>query len=256
MNHRYAALTLLLTLPAALAVDQPLGAFSYENTMEARQHWQPVFGSRSVRVEETGDGNTCVALDAEFTKAGDRACWDWTASLDLSDVGRVSFDVRATDGGLGGNIGVYFGTPNGWYTKFWWGGVPDSWTPRTFRLDAFSTEGKPDGWDKITTFRFPIWSTGAGKTTYRFRNFRAHRRDPSENLLINGSFEIPGSGVPYGWGSGHWGVGRLPWAADMDLWRKHWHLDCRVAKHGKASLCIENTPELPLLEVYNAKRRV
>ena len=256
MNHSYAALALLLTLPAALATGQPLGAFSYENTTEARQHWQPVFDSQSVRVEETGNGNTCVALDAEFTKVGDRACWDWTAPLDLSDVGRISFDVRATNGGLGGNIGIYFGTPNGWYTKFWWGGVPDSWTPRTFRLDTFSTEGKPDGWDKVTTFRFSIWSTGAGKTTYRLRNFRARQRDPGENFVINGSFEIPSLGVPYGWGSGHWGVGNLPWAADMDLWRKHWHLDSRVAKHGKVSLCIENTPELPLLKACSVWLKV
>ncbi len=246
------AFLLAASLSLTAASDgQSLDALSYADTSIARKHWRPQFGSKPVSVETLPGGAPCLALDAEFTKPGDRACWDWSAPLDLSDVGRVSFDVRATNGGLGGNIGIYFGTPNGWYAKFWWGGVPDAWTPRTFRLDTFGTEGKPDGWDKVTTFRFSIWSTGAGKTTYRLRNFRVHRRDPGENLLINGSFEIPGIGVPYGWGSGHWGVGRLPWAADMDLWRKHWHLDRRVAKHGKASLCIENTPELPLLKAYS-----
>ena len=248
MNHRYAVLTLLFALSAALAPGQPLGAFSYDNTASAQKHWQPAFGSLPARVEKTEDGGTCIALDAEFTKVGDRGCWDWTAPVDLSEVGTVSFEVQATDGGLGGNIGVYFGTPNGWYTKFWWGGVPDSWTPRTFRLDTFATEGEPDGWDKVTTFRFSMWSTGKGKTTYRLRNFRAHPIDRAENFVINGSFEIPGPGVPYGWGDGHWGVGGLPWVANMDLWRKHWHLDSQVAKHGKTSLCIENTPDLPLLK--------
>lgn len=251
MSHRYAALTLLFALSATLATGQPLAAFSYDNTASAQQHWTPVFGSRPVRVEKAEDGTACIALDAEFTKVGDRACWDWTTSVDLSQIGNVSFEVQATDGGLAGNIGVYFGTPNGWYTTFWRRGVPDAWTPRTFRLDTFDTEGKPDGWAKVTTFRFSIWSAGIGKTTCRLRNFRAHPIDPAENFVVNGSFEIPSPGVPYGWGDGHWGVGAMPWAANMDLWRKHWHLDSQVAKHGKTSLCIENTPDLPLLMAHS-----
>lgn len=236
----------VLLVSTRLAAASDLDAFSYPDTAAAGKHWQPQFGSRPVRVETLDDGSACLALDAKFAKVKDRACWDWVSKLDLSQVSRISFDVRATNGGLGGNIGVYFGTPNGWYAKFWWGGVPDAWTPRTFRLDTFGTEGKPDGWDKVTTFRFSIWSTGPGKTTYRLHNFRAHPKEPGENFLVNGSFEIPGVGVPYAWGSGHWGVGKLPWAADMALWRKHWRLDKTVARYGQTSLCIGNVAGLPL----------
>lgn len=248
MNHKHAALALLLTLPSAQTMAQPLTALSYANTTSAQQHWQPVSGSLPVRVEKSDDGNTCMAFDAQFTKARDRACWDCTVPIDLSKFGRVSFDIKASNDGLGRNIGIYFGTPNGWYMKFWRCGASDSWTPLSFQLNTFGTEGKPDGWSKITRFRFSIWSTGAGKTAYRLRNFRAHQEDTNENLIINGSFEIPGSGIPYGWGSGHWGVRDLPWAADMNLWRKHWHLDSHVAKHGTTSLCIENTQDRPLLK--------
>ena len=231
---------------ALIGADNP-PAFSYPDTAAARQHWQPQFGSKLVRVEQLADGSTCIALDAEFQKPGDRACWDWTVPLDLSTAGHFAFEVSATNGGLGGNIGIYFGTANGWYSRFWWGGVPDAWSPKNFRLSTFSQEDKPDGWDKVTTFRVSIWSTGAGKTTYRLRNFQVQPIDLSECFLKNGSFEVPGVGVPYGWGSGHWGVGHLPWATNMDLWRKHWHLDQTVAKHGSASLRIESTADLPRL---------
>ena len=244
-----------LLAPAAPSAGGTLDAFSYADSRTAAKHWTPRFGSKPVRVEELADGNTCLALDAEFGKQNDRACWDWQAPLDLSEIGRISFDISATNGGLSGNTGIYFGTANGWYATFWWGGPPDTWTPRTFHLDEFSTEENPDGWDKITTFRFSVWSTGAGKTTYRLRNFRTYpsrRRDPAENFLKNGSFEIVSSTMPYAWSSGHWGVGDMPWAADMDRWREHWRLDRTVAKHGTNSLCIDNTPDLPLLKVYSA----
>jgi hypothetical protein len=147
-------------------------------------------------------------------------------------------------------IGIYFGTPNGWYPLFF-SGISESWRTRIFSLSRFGSEGKPDGWDKVTTFRFSPWSSGEGKVTFRLRNFRFLPKDPAENYVKNGSFEISGAGIPYGWGSGHWGVGDLPWAADMDMWRRHWHLDRKVAKHGSVSLCIENTSELPPLRAVS-----
>ena len=180
-----------------------------------------------------------------------RACWDWVAPIDLAGASRIAFDVSATNGGLAGNVGVYFGTPDGWYARFGWGGMPDTWTQRVERLDIFGSEGEPGGWDKVNTFRFSVWSTGPGKATFRLRNLRALPADPAEGLITNGSFEIPGVGVPYGWGSGHWGVGDLPWAADMDLWRSRWFLDHSVARHGDTSLCIDNRPDLPLLKAHS-----
>lgn len=240
-------LAALLTLAALPAFCQPLAGFSYTDTDTARAHWSPRFGSLPVRVERLAGGTTCLALDADFHKQGDRACWDWSAPLDLSKAEAVAFEVSAENGGLGGNIGMYFGTPKGWYCSFWWGGVPDNWTLRMAPLADFDREGQPDGWDKVTTFRFSIWATGPGKTTYRLRNLRLMPADPARNILLNGSFECPGVGVPYGWGSGHWGVGEMPWAAQMDLWRTRWGLDSGVAKDGNASLRIRNTADMPLL---------
>ncbi len=241
-------IALCVALGAGQALCQELAAFSYPDTATARAHWEPQFGSKPVRVENLADGTTCLALDAEFALANDRACWDWLAELDLSEVSRISFEISAEGGGIAGNVGIYFGTDTGWYARFWWWGSAESWTPRTFRLDDWGTEEDPGGWDKVTRFRFSIWSSEAGKATYHLRNLCLHPRDPGENLIKNGSFEIVCAGMPYAWGSGHWGVGHLPWAADMDLWRSHWRVDESTAEHGARSLLINNAADLPLLK--------
>ncbi len=244
-------LAMLLTSVGQPAGDV-LGAFAYPDTEAARQHWQPQFGSLPVRVEKLEDGSTCLAVDAEFAKAQDRACWDWRADLDLSKAGLVVFDVRATGGELAGPVGMYFGTERGWYAQYAGPGLPGEWAPIVLPLDGFGTEGEPDGWDKVKVFRFSAWSTGAGKMTCWLRNMRVLPKGGRPNLLKNGSFEIAGpSGVPYGWGSGHWGVGDLPWAADMDLWRAHWHVDGEVAKEGSGSLLVDNAEGLPLLRAQS-----
>lgn len=251
MVTRLALTALMVGLAMPLAGGAELEAFAYPDTAAAQAHWQPQFGSLPVRVERQPDGTSCLALDADFAAAKARACWDWVAPLDLSAAGRVCFEMAATNGGLAETILVYFGTPNGWYVGSVRPQVPAGWTACTLAVGGFGTEGTPDGWDKVTRFRFSVWSSGAGKATFRLRGFRVLPADPAENLLLNGSLEIAGAGMPYAWGSGHWGVGDLPWAADMDLWRRHWRLDTTVAKHGKASLCIENTPELPRLRAVS-----
>ncbi len=229
-----------------------LPAFSYPTTEQAREHWQPQFGSLPARVETDDNGQSYIALDADFKAEKDRACWDWIQDLDLSQAGRVAFDISSTGTAHAGSIGIFFGTPNGWYARFWWWGATNDWTPMVFPLEGWGEEGKPDGWDKVTKFRFSVWSAGPGKATYRLRNLRVLERDPCENFIRNGSFEITGAGMPIAWGSGHWGVGSMPWAADMDLWRSRWKLDTGSARDGTTSLLIDNQPDLPLLRAVSA----
>lgn len=229
--------------------------FVYPDTETARQHWQPRFGSAPVRVETLPDGSVCLALDADFTQAGDRACWDWEVPLDLSVVGEVSFDVQASAAGLDGTVGTYFGTPRGWYCTFWSGIPAGAWTTRTLDLEALGTEGEPEDWHAVRVFRFSVWAAGPGQVTYRLRNLQLKPRNPHRNLLPNGSFEVECSGIPYAWGSGHWGVGHMPWVADMNLWRERWRLDHSVAYHGQTSLRLTNDADHPLLAAVSVWRQ-
>lgn len=245
---------LALAAMAGAEPETPIDAFSYETTEAARAHWAPQSGSRPVRVERLASGESCLAFDASFDREMQRACWDWTTALDLSAGGTVSFEISATRTALGRVFGLYFGTPNGWYSRTWSQTTPEAWTRQSFRLDTFYKEDRPDGWDRITKIRFSVWADTPGEVTYLLRNLRVAPANPAENLLKNGSFEMPGVGVPYGWGCGHWGVGGMPWAADMDLWRKHWAMDHTEARHGSASLRIGNTDGLPLLKARSLWR--
>lgn len=242
-------LGLILLTTAAFAAEVP-DITAYPDTAAAQQAWQPQFGSPPVRVEKLPDGTTALVLEGEFKAPGDRLCWDWTGSLDLSQAEAVSLEIMGQNTGLTGNFGIYFGTPGGWYARFGWGGAPDAWSRQTWQLADFATEDKPTGWDKVTTLRFSVWGAGAGKISYRLRNFKLHPRDLQRNYLRNGSFEVPGP-LPYGWGSGHWGIGNLPWAADMDLWRKHFSVDKTVAHTGQCSLRLINAPDLPKLQAVS-----
>ena len=248
-------LVVLLTLATQLNAAEPtaLPAFDDPDSATAQQHWKPQFGSAPVTVEKLPDGSTCLMLSAEFAKAGGRACWDWTVEGKLAADQRLGFEVRCDNqAAIGANM-LYFGTPHGWYSKHSWI-AGDEWTTRAFRCDSFGTEDKPDGWDQVRTFRLSLWSRTPGKVTCRLRNLWTAPADPLESLLPNGGFELVSGGIPYGWGSGHWGVGDLPWAADMDLWRKHWHVDPTVAKDGQQSLLLDNTAELPLLRAVSVWR--
>jgi hypothetical protein len=248
MSHALAVLLLSLVLVCCQAADV-LEPFSYRDTESALRCWKPQFGSLPARAETLPDGSSCMAFDADFTAPNARACWDWTGKLDLSSAGRVAFQACSTNPGVAGTVALYFGTPGGWYGGFW-SGLQESWTTRTLATTRFGIEGAPEGWDKITTVRFSVWASGPGKATFRVRNLRVLPRDPAENLLRNGSFEVPGP-FPYGWGSGHWGVGNLPWAADMDLFRRHFHQDTTAAREGRQSLCLDNTADLPLLKAQS-----
>jgi len=223
----------------------PLFAVSDEST--ARAAWVPRFGSLPPRVDASTDGTHCLAFPAEFAKRMDRVCWDRKISLDLSDAGAVRFELLTTNRPATGPVGIYFGTAHGWYARFIQPGPSGTWRTVTVRRDSFKTEDSPDGWDKIDKFRFSVWAERPGKAVYLLRNFRVLPDDPAENFVKNGSFEIVSGGMPYAWSSGHWGVGHMPWAVDMDLWRRRWHVDSSTAKHGRRSLRIVNTPDLPLL---------
>jgi hypothetical protein len=240
----------LLLLVASAWADLP-DICAFPDTAAAQKAWQPQFGSPPVAVEKLPDGSTCLVLKGEYKAAGDRLCWDYVGPLDLAAVGAVSVEVSVEGAERAGTLGIYFGTPGGWYARI--AGTPAStaWVRTTWELDDFGTEDAPTGWDKVERFRFSMWGSAAGPITFRLRGFKATARDVHRNYLRNGGFEVPGP-LPYAWGSGHWGVGHLPWAADMDLWRRHFGLDKTVAHSGECSLRMVNGPDLPRLSAVSA----
>ncbi len=249
------ALAVAISVCSAAApppAERALPVFDAAPAAAVLKHWRPQYGSARARIDAPApDGRPALTFPANFAKPGDRACWDWFGALDLSKAGRIRFDLFTSNRGVTGVIGIYFGTPTGWYARFLRAGPDGAWTPVAVDLADFKTEGKPGGWDRVDRFRFSVWAAAPGKALYRLRNLRTAPKDPAENRLLNGSFEIHGGGMPYAWGSGHWGIGRMPWAANMALWRRHWHLDPGTARDGTTSLRIDNAPDLPRLEAWS-----
>ncbi len=238
----------LWALAAVWAV-QALPPFDYASTEQALKAWQARGAALPVRVEEAA-GRKWLVLTAVFERAGEGATWDWHGRLDLSGAGAVSFVMRCSGAHRVSTAGFYFRAPGGWYAAFF---RPAQSAEQIFyrRLSDFRREGSPAGLDKVDGVRVNVWSNGPGRVVLRLAELRATAPDPAENFLINGSFEIVSGGLPYGWSSGHWGVGHMPWAVNMDLWRRHWRLDTSQALHGQRSLCIDNSTGLPLLRAVS-----
>ena len=246
---------LFMMMPVLLMVANAWAALpdlcSFPDTASAQKVWQPQFGAPPVRVEKLPDGTTCLVLEGEYKTGSERLAWDYIGPLDLTAVEAVSVEISVEHAERAGMTGIYFGTPGGRYARVGGSAGTGRWARVTWELGDFGTEDKPAGWDKVDRFRFSVWGAAPGPVIFRLRNFKALPRDPHRNYLRNGGFEIPGP-LPYAWGSGHWGVGDLPWAADMDLWRRHFLLDNTVAHSGKFSLKIVNEPGLPRLHADSA----
>lgn len=246
------SLLLLLPLLCLTAASADLtDIFAFPDTASAQKYWQPQFGSPPVQVEKLPDGSTCLLLSGTYRAANERLCWDYVGPLDLSQVEAISVQMQADHPELAGMFGIYCGTPGGWYARIGGNTISDKWSTVKWQLDDFGNEDTPAGWDKVTRFRFSVWGAAPGAITFRLRGFKTGPRDSHRNYLRNGSFEVPGP-LPYGWGSGHWGVGNLPWAADMNLWRSHFSLDRAVAHDGQCSLRLVNGPNLPGLQASSA----
>lgn len=233
--------------------------FSFSDLVEAQKFWQPQFGSPPVQLERLPDGSNCLVLSGVFKAENDRLCWDYVGQMNLSEAGAISAEFCVEHPERIKTVGIYLGTPGGWHAHFVGAGFFASgqelkkpvWRQRSLELDEFGAEGEPGGWENVQRFRFSVWGASPGPVTFRLRNFTTKARDWRRNYVRNGSFEVPGP-LPYAWGSGHWGIGHLPWAADMDLWRRHFCLDTTQAHSGQRSLKIVNAPGLPKLQAVSA----
>lgn len=101
-----------------------------------------------------------------------RASWDWTGTLDLSQAESIDFEAITDEGEILKQAAIYFGTANGgWHVKCWTE-IPNSWTAQSFLIGSFAAEGNPNDWSKITTIRVSTWSATPGRAILRLRNLR------------------------------------------------------------------------------------
>ena len=195
-------------------------------------------------------GGSCILLSGEIKKNGDKLYWDWEGQLDLSQIDVIHFSGKMDHTSGINSIGFYFGTASGWFANYKIKKISSDWEEITLHTKDFIDEGSPKSWGKITKFRVSVWGSDAGKVSLYLKTFEVDKYSEYKNYIKNGSFEIPGP-LPYGWGSGHWGVGDFRWAEDMEKWRSHFMLDYKNAVHGNVSLRLVNSLGLPLMKAIS-----
>lgn len=166
---------LLLISFVNLARCADLPAFSSAKDWQANPHPEGI--TEPVRADDS-EGTASLAFGAQFTTdtlEENRACWDWTGFLDLSQVEGIDFEAIADDtdeGQILKKVAIYFGTADGgWYVKCF-GEIPSSWTDQGLLLSSFATEGNPKDWSAITKIRVSTWSATPGRAILRLRNVR------------------------------------------------------------------------------------
>ena len=139
----------------------------------AQAVWRPMKGSAPVSVGAGPDGAAAARLPCNFAGTDfERASWDRTVTLDLAACRGVQFDFFCTDAAPIGQFSLYFQSGEGWYSGTFQPEVIGAWGTVTVNKAALRTEGRPAGWDRITTIRLSAWRGRNVDTEMRVGDFR------------------------------------------------------------------------------------
>ena len=118
------------------------------------------------RVVPYGDNKAAIQAEpGRFTLAADfatlkaeRASWDFPIRLDLLRAEGISFDFFCSNTESCSGFCLYLKSESGWYTASLAPRLDSVWQRVTLPKDRFArTEGRVNGWSKITTLRLSAW---------------------------------------------------------------------------------------------------
>ena len=164
-----AVAVLALTWSGTRAGDKTivLATGSYASAESARAAWRPIEGSPEVGVSARG----VLELPCNFqTHRNWRVGWDLAGRWDLSACQTFVVDVHVPGDRMVQMV-IYFNSGNGWYRAHFEG------APGTSRVEVprkrFRIEGRPTGWDRITTMRLAIVRDDAPDRVVRLKGIHA-----------------------------------------------------------------------------------
>jgi hypothetical protein len=129
----------------------------FANAAAAQAAWRPMPGSAPAEVAN-GPVGAAVRLPCNFAgTAFERASWDRSVVLDLAACRGVQFDFFCADAAPVAQFSLYFQSGDGWYTGTFQPEVIGAWGTVRVNKAAMRAEGRPAGWDHITTIRLSAW---------------------------------------------------------------------------------------------------
>jgi uncharacterized lipoprotein YddW (UPF0748 family) len=162
----------LALLAGATARAQPEIENRFADIAAAQAAWRPMKGSAPVTLA-AGPGGGGVRLPCNFAgTAFERASWDRAVTLDLAACRGVQFDFFCADAAPIGQFSIYFQSGEGWYSGTFQPEVIGAWGTVVVSKAAMRTEGRPAGWDRITTIRLSAWRARNVDTEMRVGGFR------------------------------------------------------------------------------------
>jgi len=111
-------------------------------------------------------GATCTTFRCPFDKA-DRVYWDTKQVPDLSRASSVELRLRLTQPSAFRRVSLHFQSGAGWYTALFHVTHAGDYTLR-LPLGTFDVEGKPAGWDKVSTMRLSGWKGNGPNASFDF----------------------------------------------------------------------------------------
>lgn len=144
----FAALFVATTAPTRAAVVE---SFRYPNDKALAQAWRAIGGSPDP--QRTADG---VVFNCPFDGDRERVYWDRAVSLDLSRYTSFELELTCDKPDALRTLMIYFKSGDGWFV---WGQALKAGGRQRLVLpkQAFSTEGKPAGWQRIEAIRISPW---------------------------------------------------------------------------------------------------
>ena len=140
-----------------------------------------------------------VKLPVDFTAApAARASWDVKLPCDLRAEPGLQFDFVCGDLTQFTSFSCYLRSGDGWYSASFAPEENTVWTHIRIPKGHFRTEGKPEGWEKISTMRISGWRAGTNSTVCAIANVATSGVKPdvavvyAESLAAKGGAESKG----------------------------------------------------------------
>ena len=160
---RYAAVPAVGACPNVPAWAAVTNAAAFPELVQARD------GSAPARLLPRGG----VELPCAFSRQrADRACWDISLSLNLTNAYGVAFDFWCGDVTQFTGFSIYFRSGEGWHHVEFSPLAEGQWHRVTIpRARVRNRDGQPGGWDAVSTVRLAGWRGGTNDTELALANF-------------------------------------------------------------------------------------
>jgi len=175
MIRHYIILSCIFMSGWLSASAQVIDAFGYQNSEEAAKAWRAIEGSPAPHAV-TGGG---LDFPIPFSTDRDRVYWDRDGAIDLSGCTGFELELSCEQPQAMRSLSIYFRSGAGWY--IWNQPLPAAGRQKIqLQKSQFSSEGSPEGWDKIDKIRISPWKGQAISTSLVFHQFSGRR----ENLYL------------------------------------------------------------------------